>query len=236
MATLTVTDLADGTGATVAVVPDGPSAYRVQRATVTASAVGAYSNVIGPTAGDIEEDVSGTGYYYWRMVDDSTSAVLVGPTYQPATAQGDSVYERCLVMMKDKITGLSLSGLTGGVFIRQMAEENNLTFPCILLSIAGRAETLLGGTNEQDDYGYPVVVQIVERCAATTDVNRARHLMWREKIHRSIDQRRWDLRVPEVWKVEVQPAPVISIPETEAQKDYRDGLLTALCVARQSRI
>lgn len=241
--TFTVTDEGDNSGATVAVTGSG-SAYKVQRQTVAVDSVGSWTDVVSSTSSEATTTVGGTGYYRWRLIDTGTSA-LVAPTnvgvgyyYQPATQEGDSVYERCIVMLKERIEGLNLTMVGGaavGVYDRQMGNAINIEFPAIILAIAGEAEELLGGSNRSDDYGYPVIIYIAERTAAKADERRARHLFWREQIHRRIDQQRWDLRVPEVWTCRVRTGPVIDIPKTEENQDYRTGSLAVTCVARQQR-
>lgn len=241
MSALTVTDLANGTGARVySDGPGGATAYRVQRATVTATAIGSYADVIGPISAETTTNpLAGTGYYMWRLVQDSNSDVLVSPFYQPVTSEGDSVHERCLTMLKDRYDALNLETPTGtelGVYIRQMNDHSNVTFPCIILAIAGLAEEQPGGSNMQDDWNYPTMVWIHEACKADADRHRAWHLSIRDRLMRVSIGPKYDMRVPEVWQNNISPAPIIDIPKTQEQEEWRAGVFQVIHRATQTRL
>jgi len=242
---LAVTDLANGNGAIVSIGAGSGVDFNVERSEVAVSSYGAWTVVNDdPLSGSGNLTVSGLGYYRWRIVDAITSAVLApvvpGYLFQTATAEGDSVYERCLTMLRDRIEGLGLTTKEGTelpIVIRQAGDNNqaNISYPCILLGFIDQAESDAGGNSQNYDYAYPVLAQVVERTQWHADANRARYLQWRERIHVRTNQQRWDFRVPEVWKVECKPGAVISAPESKDRLDYREGLLAFQCFARHRK-
>ena len=72
-------------------------------------------------------------------------------------------------------------------------------FPSLLI-IPGFEHKIdpLDGTNERDDYVYPVMVQIIDRKSMDYAVGAPSHLKWREQIARAINQQKL-AGVPEVY-------------------------------------
>jgi len=238
--TLTITDNADGTGVSASCVYSTGGTVSLYKATVSASGIGSYSvaSTRSNTGAFTFSPAIATGYYAWYATAGSDTTTVVRCN---ATDEGDSVHERCLTMISDRIAGLNLTNVNGNtltVYKRQMNDESNVSYPAFILSIAGQPEDILGGNNQEDDIGYNVTVSIVERCAAETDIHRARYLMWRDRIRAALHNKpgsRFDARVPECWNCIVKPGAVIDIPETKEQADYRYGLLTVQCVCRVRR-
>lgn len=228
---IAVTDNEDTT-ATVTVSGAGSSTVTIKRGVYGVTGTLTDTATVGLIVGDGDVIVAGAGLWGWYA--QIGAGTPTSTTYKPITDGGDSVHERCLVMVKDRIDSLELPGLAGGVFIRQMGGRPlTLQFPCIVLTIAGLSETDEGGTNLHDHVGYPIGVQVAERCAATADEHRGRHLSWRNRIRNAVNHQHWDLRVPEVWKCVASNGAIISVPETDADLNYRVGLLTINCVARE---
>ena len=239
--TLTITDNADGTGVSASCVYSGGGTVSLYQATVSASGIGSYTLAATRSstgAFTFSPDVP-VGYYSWYATAGADTTL---PVRCNATLEGDSVHERCLVALGDRIAALGLTTVGGeavSVFLRQMNDEANVSYPAFVLSIAGQAEQVVGGNNQDDNLGYLVTVSIAERCKADADVHRARYLMWRDRIVRGVANRpgsRWDARIPECWAVNVQPGPVIDVPTTEKQGDYRVGLVSFVFVCRQRRL
>lgn len=238
--TLSVTDNADGTGVSASCVYSSGGTVSLYRATVAASGIGSYSVVTtrSNTGPFTFSPATAVGYYSWYATagSDTTTAVYVN-----ATAEGDSVHERCLTALSDRLSGLQLASVTGtqiSIFTRQMNEPTNVSYPALVLSIAGQPEDVLGGPNDRDDFGYNVTVSIAEQCSADADIHRARHLMWRDKIRAAIHNKpasRWDARLPECWNCVAKPGPVIDIPQTGEHGDFRVGLLTVQFICRVRR-
>jgi hypothetical protein len=225
-----VADSADGTGVVVTISGSSGGTVTVNKATVSVSAIGAYSSA-GTRTGDGTIGVSGTGYFSWYVSEGATTTT---PTYQPATDGGDSVWERCLTMVKDRIVTLSLPAITSNTNVKVLADLDGLTLPTVIVSPTGESERYLGGPVGRDDVGYPVAVMLLQSTADDVEATRARYLRWRQRVERALHNGKWDERVPEVYTVTVEPAAAIDTGVVSEDR-VRLGMLTAVCVARMSR-
>jgi hypothetical protein len=233
-----VVDNADGTGATVTITGSLGGTVQIRRSAVAVDGPILPAVQVGSTVGNGTTTVAGIGYWNWYAYENI--AYYTDEIYVPTTLHGDSVYERCLVMLKDRIDDLGLTTVSGdplNVVIQQAGDNNqtNLSYPCLLLAILGQAEEVGPFDNQRDSIGYPILAQIIERTPWELDTYRGRMLQWREKIRRRVNNQKWDARVKEVWKVEVLPAPVISVPESERRLVYREGLMLFRCLAVERR-
>jgi hypothetical protein len=115
-----------------------------------------------------------------------------------------------------EIVSLDLVGIpNGGVLIQKrlsdqekylLASPNN--YPVIL--IAPETETIQpnGGTNIEDDIGYPVSVVILDDDSYDQELNFDRDLLWREQIIRNLHNQR-AAGVPSIRRLTVTPGAVI---------------------------
>ena len=229
--TLTISDNADGTGAVATVAGSSGGSVTINRASVTASAIGSYAPA-GSRTGDGTVSVSGTGYYYWQAVEGSTSSTA---TYKPTTTDGDSVWNRCVTMIADRIKAIPLTTIgSSSVFDKVLNDLDTNVPPCVVVSPTGESERPYGGPIAHDDTGYPIAVMLVEDVTDNVEASRGRFFKWRERIHRVLENQIFDLRVPEVWNVAIEPAPAIATGEIKENR-IRMGLLTAVCIARMAR-
>lgn len=242
--TITVTDQGNGTGASVQIVAGDGSTYVVRRAAVSDSGPGLYSTVAGPATGSGSVSIGGVGYWMWKISRDDLSEDLAGPTFRRTTAEGDSVWHHCTVMVADRLAG-QLSGLTGGVVNRTLGDIDGelgdpLTLPCALVSPTGQAERKLGGPIGRDDIGYPVSVTLLESLKDVPQTQgglekwRQRYFRWRERCERLLNHPPRDARVPEVYDVVTEPADAVDTGYLYEDR-FRVGLLVALCKARMPR-
>jgi hypothetical protein len=229
---VTIQDQANGSGALATVAGSSGGSVAMWRAPVTASAIGTYVSVTSRT-GDGTITVGGTGYYSWYAVEGVTQTSAV---YQPITAEGDSVAERCLVMVKDRIEALSLPGLDSGhVYAKALlGDQLDVEYPCVVVSFDSQAETPRGGTNMHDIVAVNIRVDAIDnRVGANGDEFRAQALNWRQRISRAIDHSHWDARVPEVMWAEVQPNQVFELSRENTLARW--GVVTVSCVSRLLR-
>lgn len=234
--TLAITDNANGTGGVATISGSLGGNVALYRRTVAASSLSIPTQVSSRFGDGTITGLSALGYYSWYAIE--AESITSNTVFQPMTANGDSIYDRCLVMLKDRIDGLQLTTIGGqavGTYIRQLGSMADVSLPCILLMIADQIPELMGGGNMRDIYGYRIAGVIVESTAPESDENRDRYLMWHEKVHRRTDQQRWDLRVPELDRVEVQPGPIIASPKPEDGPLKKFGWIGWRCVARQVR-
>jgi hypothetical protein len=233
--TLTVTDLANGNGATVVVaddgLPSGETTWFLKRAVVTAAGAGVYLTLTSGTGPAPGETISGVGYYSWKLTD-AFDVTLAGPTFQTTTSEGDSVWNRCLVMVADRITAANLSGLT--VYTKFWPDIDNMTFPCALVTNTGLQERFASATNLRDDVVYPVSVELGHKLDGNLESRWAQALYYRHKLERAFASSRFDERVPEVWLTESEFGPFAE-PEAVRDQRMRLGLFTVQCHARVTR-
>ena len=234
--TLTISDNFDAT-ANVTASGTGGGTIRIMRASVAVGGAGSYSEV-GTISGDGSTSINGGGYYNWYL--EKTGSATTSTTYFPVLAGGNSVYDRCLTMIADRIKTLDLPSVDSShVYVREIPvlEDGTMETPCVVVSDYGQQEEVREGTNGQDDYAYPVSVLFIESQSPQGDDDEARrrNLRIREAIHRAIDHiAPWDLRVPEVYQCEVRPAEVINA-DWEQQYSIRASGLVVNCIARQNR-
>jgi hypothetical protein len=221
-----VVDKADGTGAVLTVTGSSGGVVTANRATVTVSSLGAFASTGVTRVGD------GTGYYRWNVTEGVSTSNEI---YQPATAEGDSIWDRCVTMIADRIRSLNLPGLTGGVVTdKELPLLNELTYPCVVLTTANEQEESAGDSNMTDDITYPVIITVGEDRGDDAQNYNQRWKMWRERIRNSINEHRWDYRVFEVWKVVAVPGVALDATHLNQVK-HAFGLLTANCVAKVRR-
>lgn len=235
---LTLTDRADGTGIDAVLTGAVPSeAYRLLRGTVALASYGSFDIVETETAdgsGEVEfaHDCP-AGNYRWY------AALAAGGSSTPyqfaaVTAQGDSVHNRCLTAVAEIVSGLGLPTITTNVVTHLVPSGTHLQFPVVVVSPSGTEEER-GGTNLQDDVGYPIYIQAADRVPAEDQSRRSRVLHWREKISAALRHRtnRLGYYVPECMDVEIRPDPVVQTDGPTYQ--YVFAALTAVAVCRVPR-
>lgn len=135
-------------------------------------------------------------YYYRPLVD---------PDYR-------SVWERCILAVKDTIDGLALADITSAKIVAEwwpkILREMTPQPPCILVSPFGAEEYPPTGVNDEDDVGYPVSVVIVDRINNESAAQMSRDLLWREQISRVFRFQRL-AGVGEIYNSFVQPDVVV---------------------------
>lgn len=233
---LTVTDLQTGGGASVSVGAATGDEWIVQRATVTSAGVGAYATVVGPLTGSGTTGVTGVDYYMWRLVDNVTSDILAGPTFQPTTTGGDSIWNRAVVVVKDRIKDEVLPTIgTTNVHDKLLANLYVLTLPCIVVTPTGTTLRENGGTNERDDIGYPMDVMLIEKVADDVEAVRNRFLYWTERCHDLLRNQNWeDARLPEAHLFTTEPASALATG-TLREDRVRLGIMGVVAWARRGR-
>lgn len=159
--------------------------------TVTPAAYGRYSWLaVQLTAGGDADNLSQS--YYRPLVD---------PAYR-------SVWERCILGVKDTVDGLALDGISSAKIVAQwwpkILRDMEPSPPCVLISPFGAEEYPPTGVNDEDDVGYPVVVVMVDKVNQESAGNITRDLLWREQISRVLRFQRL-AGVNEVYNSFIQP-------------------------------
>jgi hypothetical protein len=235
--TLAMSDNADGTGGAATISGgDAGSTHTVYSQTVDGELGTDSWTSRGSRAGNGTVNVApGNGYYWWKVVAGSSGGESVSNlVYQPMTSGTDAVYERILTGVLSRIQGLALDGVANAnIVIRKVAWDRDTgsgkayAYPSIQLS-PGVRETInsLAGTNDKDDIGYPVLVSILDLDNQNQTTNRARNLLWREKIVKAFRNQRLP-GVTEVFNCVVEPNAVV-----HAENWLNQNLWTSFVVLR----
>lgn len=121
------------------------------------------------------------------------------------------------------LKSLTFAGLSGGIADEEILEATNFELPCIVVSIEGEQEEILGGTTHTRHLSYPVRVFVLANdLELPTDGAVIRG--WRAQAMDAFDRRQRDrttgLILPgcaEVWQVRLTPKVIFD----ERLKQYR---------------
>lgn len=211
---LTVTDLADGTGATATIA--GSDAGSTNTVYVQAPGAGQAWTSAGSRTGDGAATLAlAPGYYFAHAqatlvggVPAISSVVgLVGVT-EGTTAKYKVIVEAVAASIQ-AMTPASLPGLPyNRVHVRwSVPNPTGLIFPLVFVLGAGEAEHIQPATNQSEDWGWPVVIQIADRNDQDDQTNKGTYALWRERlIKRFLSQRL--LGVPDIFDCAVEPGPI----------------------------
>jgi hypothetical protein len=175
---LTVQDNANGSGNTVALTID-PTAtstivYRSslsggvpQQAVVGTGAMGInlpWHQVASLVSSGSVSVATPNGFYLWWAVSQTSGGVcsFSMPVYAVATSGLDCLHDRIFDATQARIKLLALPGIAQ-VYVKEYEDLSAVQFPCVVLSIFGKSESEIGGTNQRDDRGYPVMVTLLDR-------------------------------------------------------------------------
>lgn len=124
----------------------------------------------------------------------------------------DSAHEAILDGVELILAGLNLDGLQNNLHLVELIDQvwaNNVTLPAIAYGPGGIEEDLGTGSNAQEDWGYPVVIRVVESYDATKQNERIpQHLKYRKLIRRAFVHKRLS-GVTTQWDCVFKPSPVI---------------------------
>jgi hypothetical protein len=217
--------------------------WQIDRRSVFASVYGSWTSAATGT-GDGATLIAGVGVYQWRCTE-LGSGTVSSTVFQPASAEGDCPWNRCIPMIGDRIDAMSM-----GVFDSTEKQQKALADldvdlteakpRCLLVSAVGGTEQKMGGPINKDDIGYPVQVVMLESLKGIAvddgglDKHADRYRAVRHKIDRACDNQTWDLRVPECWLVKSQTGVAIDVGYLGKDR-IRIALLTMLCICRESR-
>lgn len=245
--TLTITDNADGTGATATIADSDPSSLN----TVYTIGVRDLQLGIGLTnwssAGQRGADGTITlpalGYYFAYCLSQIGTAPpnLSNLVYYVANRSGESVYQRIRAAVLAQIQSLSLPPLppmpagisSDRVYLQSAPQAKNIVYPCILISNEDEQEGVGTITNRSDDIAYPVRVFIADRGDWTFETAEPTYLLWRERIMSRFRFGRL-AGVPEVWTCTPQPQLVIDAHVLQKYQHVVSGM-TLRFTARQLR-
>lgn len=139
------------------------------------------------------------------------------------------------------IAGLSLDGMESENIkavwfpaadkLKEAGQIGNL--PCVLVSPYGTEDMSSGGTNLEDDYGYPVVVSIVAATSGDMIAHQDKYLYWRELCMKAFHNKRLS-GVTDAWRCVVRPGSIADFA-TFASSAYFASFFTVTVFVRKVR-
>ncbi len=142
-------------------------------------------------------------------------------------------YECCLAV-QSTIQVFGLAGIPSGqVYLRKFITDRGGTIlPAVIVAHPG-IETVLPGTNERDDWGYPVVVALVSVGNQDLTVSNT-ELLWREQVRKLFHNKR--LATPAVnYVCLVEPGPIVDLSYFHDQ-NVTVSTMTVRCITREDRV
>lgn len=229
MATLSVVDAADGTGATATISGSSGGSNTVYTQSVD-GVIGAGSWSLGGTrTGDGAVTLSlAKGYYFAYCLTGST---LSGLSYFGVTDGLDPVPDRCFAAVKSRLQLLNLD-CTVRVYDYTFAADPAVKHPCTLLTTEGTRQTDEAALNGRDDWGHEIRVLIRDSGVAFDEAMKARFRLWRQAITRAFQNQRLPGVIESV-RCKVSPGPLLrQVPDL---KRVAESELTVRCICREVR-
>jgi hypothetical protein len=230
MPTLSITDNADGTGATATIAGSGGAANTIFVLTVDGTVETGTWAPTGSLVGDGTVSLPlPKGYYFGYAL--SAPATLSGVAYFGVTAGSDSVAARCFAAVATRLQLLALP-CTANVYDSLYADNKAaLQYPCVVLTTDGARDTDEAATNGRDDIGHGVRVLIKDVCFRFDEARRDTYRSWRQAILRAFLNQRLP-GVPESVRCKVELGSVAAVATDRPQVVTE---LTIRCVTREPR-
>lgn len=236
---LSVTNNSNGT---VTIAQSGGGAFvtaRIYYAKTTDLAWIELASYVGPGGSTLAIE---TGVHWFHAATDTevTSPIMVA-----ITSSVVSVYDRIILATIDEIKSIAtagdLPGLDATKVVRQdlvfVSNISAAALPAIVVT-PGQTESVEGGTNTRDDWGYPVEVLVVDTKWKKDTSQTSTYLLWRERIRRHFNFRRLAEvigNVPEVYVNQVIPKDILAYDTPEKGLARFSSMLTIQFKTREAR-
>lgn len=156
-----------------------------------------------------------------------------------------ATHKKILTQIASVIAGMDLDGISDAnvavclfpapEYLKELQKIDSL--PCILVSPYASEDMTSGGTNIQDDYGYPCLVTI----AAATDQNlevKDKYLFWRESIIKKFHNKNAATigftGLTNVWRTTAKPGQIADFAAFQST-GFFTSYVTILVVDRSAR-
>lgn len=238
---LSVSDNQANTGAVATVTGTAGGAVSVFAQLVSTNGVTPSAFVLaGTRTGDGTVNMTlGLGYYWWYSI-----GATGGPSnlvYGPVSDSTKSVHERMILAAKAVLQGMTFAAGPGGqppaipaaqVYDQFTVTQQNVTFPCIVLSMETESEKQADTWTNTDRIVYPIRVGVFNRDDAQSAIaNRPAYLLWRQQIFRKFRHTR--LNVSECVNMDVDLNPIVD-PKLPEYQMWATGLILR-CYSREVR-
>lgn len=102
----------------------------------------------------------------------------------------DAVLTRIRAAVKARILLIGLEGLAGGVLEQWTPDDNNVDYPCVILTHENTSQANSQRVVGTSDIGHPVRVMICDRVSKYDHGEMPQYDMWRQQIWRAFDNQR----------------------------------------------
>lgn len=224
--TLTITDNADGTGATATVAGSGVGTANVVTVGKATGLTGPLSFVAGGSrTGDGAVTLAVAGGLWWALL--KTDGAFSALAYFSASDGAAAVATRVRRAVCDTLRLLTIQPAER-VYEQAFPDPKNVTFPCILATVDGVQESDEQALSTRDDVGRPVKVQIFDRRSKNDHARLPTWETWRQAAERCFRNQQL-AGVPESVRCKIEPY-VILDPNLPAFEHMASGFVVrAIC-------
>ncbi|WP_439623376.1 hypothetical protein [Gemmata sp.] len=229
MATLTVTDTGDGSGATATVAASSGGANGVYYAAVDGSLGAVTWSLGGSRVGDGAVPLALPKGYYWAYCLTGTAASNL--VYFQVTDGADAVITCCFNAVKATIQLLN-QPFSVRVYDSQFAgNQPAIEYPCTVLTSEDGQDSDEAALNGRDDLGHPVRVQIMVHCVKFDNSIKDTLRAYRQAVFRAFHNQRLS-GVTESVRNRVELGGIAMI---RGDAPLANSELTVRCVTREVR-
>jgi hypothetical protein len=229
MASLTITDNANSTGATASITGSAGGSNQVYVQNVDGQLGSGVWTLAGTRTGDGTVALTLTKGYYWGHCL-TNGTVLSGFCFFQVTDGLDAVLDRCVSAVKAQAQLLNLP-CTQRVYDFIHSDTPLVQYPCIILTTEGARQTDEKRLNGRDDIGHPVRMLVKDLCLKFDEKKRKEYRKWRQAFFRAYHNQRLPGIIESVMnKVELGEITAASMSEPQMICE-----LTVRCITREVR-
>ncbi len=165
------------------------------------------------------------GMYWCQLQSTSTkpARAIIAPLvfFGVAGNTYTSTHEQCVAAIRARIQGMTFAGTAAspagidpvnGILDGLVPIDQFQGFPALMISVEGESESIQGGVNSADDFGFPVRIAIVDQMDMVTmrdgSARRPKYTKWREQLCRAFEKQRLG-GVPNIFDSAVSPGPIV---------------------------
>lgn len=225
-ATVTITDNADGTGAT-AVVAGTSGAGVVAHVGQTTGLVGSvpFSFSFSRTGdGSLPFAITRKGLYFAYTL---VGGLPVDLSYFAVTDGKHAVATRVRAAVVSTIKSLLIPPALN-VYEQMFPDETNVKFPCVICTVDGTQESEALILNNHDDIGRPVKVMIADRADKWEHRKLPDYELWRQSIDRCFRNQQL-IGVPESVVCKIEPYVIVDPNARQYQHMVSGFVVRAVC-------
>ena len=229
MASLTITDNANGTGATATITGSAGGANQVYVQNVDGELGSGAWTLAGSRTGDGTVALTLVKGYYWGHCL-TNGTVLSGFVYFKVTDGLDAVLGRCMAAVKAQAQLLNLPS-TQRIIDVIHADTPIVQYPTTILTTEGARQTDEKSLNGRDDIGHPVRMLVKDLCLKFDEKKREIYRQWRQALFRAFHNQRLP-GIPESIMNKVELGEITAASSAEPQMICE---LTIRCITREVR-